>query len=370
MTMVAAAEEALARAAPEAAVRFLRRALAEEAPEPPRGMLLLRLGEAEMARRDPAAVEHLQEALRLLDDSALHTRAVVSLAELLIDSGRWEPGVELVRSTLDRLGDLEPDLVVELEALRALAMAYVPHLVDGLDGERARLQLLAQGEDWPARALAGVLAAVGALRGEDIRDVVPLVEHSLEGGRLLERHAGGWASGQALLALVAVDELDRTLSACERVETAGRRTGSLVGVLTGAGFRGYVHARRGQLADVEAVLRPAIEIASQTGMGLWVVIGLFWLVDPMLERTSLEDLVGGLEAFQPESGFFPTTGGAMLLEVRGDCDGSGGTMPVPWRICEGAQRRTLACGEHRTSRRGDRSWRWRCPPRKSTRRGR
>ncbi len=37
----------------------------------------------------------------------------------------------------------------------------------------------------------------------------------------------------------------------------------------------------------------------------------------MLEWTSLEDLVGGVEAFQPESGFFPTTGGAMLLEVRG-----------------------------------------------------
>jgi DNA-binding CsgD family transcriptional regulator len=317
VTVVAAAEEALARAAPEAALRFLRRALAEEAPEPPRGVLLLLLGEVEMARRDSAAVEHLQEALGLLDDSALHARAVVTLAELLIDSGRWEPGVELVQSTLDRLGDLEPDLVVELEALRALGMAYLPHLVDGLDGDRARLQLLAEGEEWPARALAGVLAAVRALRGEDIDEVVPLVEHSVEGDRLLERHAGGWAAGQALLALVAIDELDRTLSVCERVETAGRRTGALVGVLTGAGFRGYVHARRGQLADAEAVLRPAIGIAGQTGMGLWVVIGLFWLVDAMLERASLEDLVGGVEAFQPESGFWATTGGAMLLEVRG-----------------------------------------------------
>ena len=317
-TLLRAADDALARAAPEAAIRWLRRALNEDATAPPRAQLLFRLGEAEMAVRDPVAAEHLNGALALAgDDDALRVRVAATLTELLIAIGRWDTGLELIRRTLDRVGDREPGLALELEAIRAVAIANDPRLAGDFVRDRARLELLAHGDEWPARALAALLAGVAAQRDGDGGRVVRLAERSLEGDGLLDRNAGGWASAQVLQALADVDELDRALAACERVETAGRRSGSLVGLLTGAGFRGYVHARRGELADAEAVLRPPIAIAAQIGMGLWVVTGYFLLMDALLERSSLGDMAKDVEAYHLEPVFSASSGGAMLLQVRG-----------------------------------------------------
>ena len=53
--LLAAADEALTRDAPDVAVTFLRRALDEGADEPPRATLLLELGQVEVTRRNPAA---------------------------------------------------------------------------------------------------------------------------------------------------------------------------------------------------------------------------------------------------------------------------------------------------------------------------
>jgi DNA-binding CsgD family transcriptional regulator len=317
-TLMAAAEESLARAAPEAAVYWLRRALAEDAPAPSQGLLLFRLGEAEMAVRDPAAEGHLRHALALAGgDDALRTRVAAALAELLVTTGRWDAGVGVAQSTLDRIRGRQPGLALELEAIRAATLVYDPQLTKAFQRDRRRLERLAQGDAWPARALAALLAAAAAVVDGDARGVARLAKHSLEGGRLLERNAGGWSSAQVLHALVCVDELDWALAACEQVETAGRRSGSLVGMLTGGGYQGYVHARRGELADAEAVLRPLAEIAVQISMDMWVVTGFFMLVDAMLERPSLDDIAKDVETYKLEPEFLATAGGALLLETRG-----------------------------------------------------
>jgi hypothetical protein len=143
------------------------------------------------------------------------------------------------------------------------------------------------------------------------------IAHSLAGERLLGRNAGGWASAQVLHALADVDELDRAIAACERIEVAVRRSGSLVGLLTGASYRGYVHSRRGELTDAEAVLRPQLAMATQGGMGLWVTTIFFLFADALLERPSLDDVARAVETYLLEPTFMATAGGAMLLEVRG-----------------------------------------------------
>ena len=51
--LLEAAEDALARGAPDVAVLLLRRALDEQAPDPPRAALLLKLGQVELTRRSP-----------------------------------------------------------------------------------------------------------------------------------------------------------------------------------------------------------------------------------------------------------------------------------------------------------------------------
>ena len=65
--MARAAADAMARGAPDEAVRWYQRALEEEAPEPPRAELLAALGTSEVALLDPAALDHLGQALEDVD---------------------------------------------------------------------------------------------------------------------------------------------------------------------------------------------------------------------------------------------------------------------------------------------------------------
>ena len=52
-------------------------------------------------------------------------------------------------------------------------------------------------------------------------------------------------------------------------------------------------------------------------MGLWVVTGYFLLMDALLERSSLGDVAKDVEAYHLEPVFSASSGGAMLLQVRG-----------------------------------------------------
>jgi DNA-binding CsgD family transcriptional regulator len=120
-----------------------------------------------------------------------------------------------------------------------------------------------------------------------------------------------------LWALSAVDELDLTLAACDRVEAAGKRGGLLVGLMTSAFFRGGVHVRRGELADAEAVARPLLAMAAESGLSMFVITAYWLLAEALVERPSLGDIARDVESLQLESGFMATLSGAMLLDVRG-----------------------------------------------------
>ncbi len=190
-TLLEAAEDALARAAPEAAIHRLRRALEEEAPEPPRANLLFELGRAEMLIGDAAAVGHLQEAMELAEQPGLRTRSAVTLTQLLCAAGQWENGVAILAAAKNQLGERDPELIVELEAFRAVIMAYDPRLVEDFDRERPRFEELSAGDGWARHALAALLASVAALRCEGSQEVTAQVERALDGGRLLSERGGG-----------------------------------------------------------------------------------------------------------------------------------------------------------------------------------
>ena len=313
-----AAREAMARAAPEAAIGWLGRALAERAREPSRAVQLHELGKVELFGREPAAIGHLQEALERSTEPVLRARIALDLTEMLIAAGRWEAAVTAVSDALDELGDRDPELAVELETVRAVMRANDPRFVAAFDGDRERLRVLAEGESWAARALAVVLAANAAARGEDPQQVRALVEHGLRDGRLLaERGAGGWAAAHALFPLVLIEADARALDVVEELAAQARRCGAPFGGLTAIAARGWVHARRGELAAAEADLRTAWEVSVQDTMPLLITTGLMWLVDATLERPSLDDVAALMESLELEPVFLATSAGAMLLESRG-----------------------------------------------------
>lgn len=313
-----AAGEAMARAAPEAAIAWLERALEERAPEPPRAVQLHELGRVEHFGRAPAAIGHLREALENATHPMLRARIALDLAESLIGAGRWEAAVTTVSDALAELGDRDPDLAVELETLRAVMRANDPRLVAAFDGDRERLHLLVEGESWAARALAVVLAGNAAARGEDPEQVRRLVEHGLRDGVLLaERGAGGWASAHALFALVLVEADDRALEVVEELAAQALRCAAPFGGLTAIAARGWVHARRGNLAAAEADLCTALDVSVQNAMPLLGTTAFMWLVDATLERPSLEHVAALMESLELEPVFLATSAGAMLLESRG-----------------------------------------------------
>ena len=193
-----------------------------------------------------------------------------------------------------------------------------PRFVAAFDGDRERLRVLAEGESWAARALAVVLAANAAARGEDSQQVRALVEHGLRDGRLLaERGAGGWASAHALFPLVLIEADARALDVVEELAAQARRCGAPFGGLTAIAARGWVHARRGELAAAEADLRTAWEVSVQDTMPLLITTGLMWLVDATLERPSLDDVAALMESLELEPVFLAHQRGCDAARVPG-----------------------------------------------------
>jgi DNA-binding CsgD family transcriptional regulator len=163
-----------------------------------------------------------------------------------------------------------------------------------------------------------MLALSKGLRGAPRDEVVAQATYALEGGRLMgERAAGAWASPQALTALVAVDEHELALRACETLAEQSRLSGSFMGTSGNLGFRGWIFAKRGDLAAAEAELRIAWDLVNQAGMPLLITSAMYFLVDAVLERPSLDDVAELVHGLGLEPAFLASWGGAMLFEVRG-----------------------------------------------------
>lgn len=313
----AGARDAIARAAPGAATRWLRRAIDEGASLPERAELLHELGEVEVANRDPAAIGHLREVLAAADQPNRRARAALVLAEVLVAAGMWDDGMEVIAEARAGLGSAEPEAALDLELFAAAIGAFDPRHVAAFDDDLPRLRMLARGESWGARALSALLGAVGASRGAGADEVRELIDYALRDGRLLaERGGGGWAGAQVLSGLVLIEHDERALEVIADMEAEAQRSGALIGMLTASGYRGWIHARRGDLVMAEATLRTPLEVALGADMALMVSTGMQILEDAMLERPSLDDVAAIMEGFDLDPAYLATAGGCQLLLSR------------------------------------------------------
>ena len=102
---------------PDAAVRYLRRALDEPPSAESRPALLAQLGRAEIRAAMPDdAVEHLRAAMSATDSP--HERALMAhdLAIGLIAPGRYEEAVQMLDQALESARAVDPELRRRLEA--------------------------------------------------------------------------------------------------------------------------------------------------------------------------------------------------------------------------------------------------------------
>jgi DNA-binding CsgD family transcriptional regulator len=320
-----AAARAMRRSAPESAAAYLRRALAETADVSLRAALLHELGLAEKVLADPAAVQHLRESLELASDAVQRAAVAPDLAELLVLTGQWDAAAAFIRTALEELADGDAPqgehtraAVVRLQTWLAGLAAFDPRLVHEFDQRVGQLLATAREDPAEQRTLAAMLAGILGWRGEQAGTVLALLDHALDGNRLLTRgDSHPLMVAQALMATVWLDELTRGDALTSQMFACARSQGSVAGLVVAACVRAAVRARRGELVAAESDVRIVMELAAEHGVAFAVPSALYCGADALIERAELADVAAVATGIELDPGLAQTATGALLAEVRG-----------------------------------------------------
>jgi hypothetical protein len=228
--LVAAADQAIARAAPDSAVAYLRRALDAAPPHKPPPWLLFELGRCEQMVRDSAAIGHLRAALEAETDRRARARIALVLAGSLFYVADLAGSHAVLTSALENLTDADKDLAIQLMAVWAQAGYGDPRLHPQVVQALPRIREMAGSTGSGAPDLLTFLALVAVTQGEPSHAVLELVERGL-GGRQLLDSASSDSTSVALSVdiLVYIDELDRAREVSAAMLEDARRRGRRAG---------------------------------------------------------------------------------------------------------------------------------------------
>lgn len=308
------------RGAPDSVIAYLRRALAEPMDDGRRSHLLQALGLAEGAVRDPAAVEHLEEAVALSEDPEQGIEATLLLASATAMAGDWGRNVAVVEQGIERFGGSGLASVPRMEAIRAANRGFDPDRIGEYDEHEARLLAMADGGSGPeTRHLRWVLGSIGSIRDMPSERVLALIAPSRAGNSITDED--NWEDPvitQMAIALLVAEATDDARELAERLLTEGRRRGSLLAALNGTAYAGAVNSRSGDLDVAEADIRIAVDMVDAGGLGLVAVLAMLcFSVDAITEREGLEDVADLVLRTEIPPDFARTATGALLDELKG-----------------------------------------------------
>lgn len=259
-----AARAALEEGAPAEAAAYLRRARAEPPPAELRGAVLRELGGAELLARDPAAEDHLRDALPYARDPVTRARTALLLAEAVGFAGRLADAREISSFAIAELDGTDPGLTVALEAQRGRNDAIDRRYAAGFEQRMPLLRDLAASAGAAGRELQLCIAFRHALRGSRQAEVVELVERGLDGGRFIEEEGADTPGAvTAVAALVYADELERVRSVLADMERDAGARGAILALVASTSFGAYAEQRRGGLRVAEAEHRAALELTQE-----------------------------------------------------------------------------------------------------------
>ena len=309
-----AAADALSSGAPDSAVSYLRRALAEPPPRAARQRVLSELGWAEyLAHERQGAVEHLTDAMRLAhtadDRATLALRA--SMVLVIAGDDRSEEAVGILDRAILDIAQAESQarmrLEAELVAAAGLKLSTRPRHREWLD----RLNARALGDSHAERLLLANLvgwtvvegrvpgrfpdlARRAANPGSPAQIALELTERALAGGRLLEQEGP-----ESLLFYVAAttllnaDWLDRARYWFDRALDAAHKRGSAAGFALASAFQAEVAYRTGDLPSAEAHARAAMNFAPGDVTAV--------LVNTLIERGELAEAAEIVDKYPVDS---------------------------------------------------------------------
>jgi DNA-binding CsgD family transcriptional regulator len=285
-TLTVAAQRALDRAAPEAAVAYLRRALAEPPPPQARPEIARMHITAGVRLGDKGLADDIGDPLvELSADADTFLASAWPLAMWLLASRRGDevPGVldraiELAgeRGDVERALELEAQLAslgqLSPPQARARFARHAGAIVPGSKGERLWLAL----QSW-----------WGLFLGETAEHVGAMARAALADGRIFSEQPDSPPAGQAILVLARTEQLDLASDRIDALAAEGRARGATFAAAQASFLRAHVELMRGNAARAEAEASATVAAGRRGGWLLAVPVYLALLVDALIERKEL-----------------------------------------------------------------------------------
>ncbi|MFI6339348.1 ATP-binding protein [Streptomyces sp. NPDC050535] len=284
----AAARENLRAGAPDAARRYLARALREPPPFEERAAVLYELGCASLLTEPSTTVNHLRAALEEpIADPELRRNIVYRLSQVLAHSDRLAESSETLAHEISLTGDARVRLRMQSEQFMWDAFRADEPDSPARSRRLARLADRLTGRDLTERYVIGLRAWDATLRGEPAHVALQHAERALTGGL-------GWAEagrGFEVPVLVALTFMyaDRPVRTEELFATgiADFESQGWHGAHLSFGYTllAYVRFRRGRLTEAEDFARAGLRLAERVGAATpvhWYSVGV--LIEILLAR--------------------------------------------------------------------------------------
>src|SRR5262249_34382633 len=253
-TLRQAASGASNRGAPDVAVTYLQRALAEPPPPELRPVLAHELGRAALrAGQLGMAVEQLRRATRDLANGRPRAEAANALGSALFLAHRPGEAMADLTAVIAALPDSEREQGLRLQATRWTATRGSVAGWRGLQATGGRVAVAAGTPQTTGERLQVAVAAYDVARTGTARQARELALQAYADGRLLEDpgpESGGFWTVPTVLLLAHADGDGARVSTAV-IEWA-KRHGSLPAFSMAAQLRAYFCLRRGALAEAEA----------------------------------------------------------------------------------------------------------------------
>jgi DNA-binding NarL/FixJ family response regulator len=273
----AAAAAALDRAAPDAAVRYLRRALREPPPKEERLMASRELGVALLRANDAEGIEVLRTVRSALEDPAERAEIAIELALSFSLRMRGEEAVSMLEESLAEIPDRRSGLGVRLRGFLLLLVFWgYGRLLEGALPEPGEAFDLDTPE---GRLIVQLTATLYGFGLGSVEEAGKMAEASTANREAVEADAlAGLAPTGALVSLTLSDRGELVGGLFEIVNKAAERRGALLGAAGARGPRCFCRLFDGQLheaqADAETALRIALLAGFPVSLSIWLSAAL------------------------------------------------------------------------------------------------
>jgi DNA-binding NarL/FixJ family response regulator len=313
----AAAAAALDRAAPDAAVRYLRRALREPPPREERLTTSRELGVALLRATDEEGVEVLRTVRSAVGDPGARAEIAIELALSFGLRMHGEEAVSMLKESLAEISDRRSSLGVKLRGFLLLLVfwGYRGLPEDALPEPGETFDL----DTHEGRLIVQVTAGLYAFGLGSIEEAREMAEASIVNREafLADAMAGLPPTG-ALLTLALSDRGELVKDPFEIAIEAAARRGALLGAAGARGPRCFCHLFDGELHDAQADAETALRVALLAGFPVSLSIWLSGVLKTLVARGDFSAAEKLLDETWRDRELPRGFAGALLICARGE----------------------------------------------------